>query len=131
MRTLNKLRLTIYVRARTRYKPSRGGRFQVEMQQSAKSITSLIADVIFVSAVDIASGRLFAGARVRLSLRQHINQSPCDRINLCGAQPMHTRIPRVAACLMICDRIFQISPVGDRKRALNVRDILSVKSYPR
>jgi hypothetical protein len=38
---------------------ARGKRFQVEMRQSAKSITSLIADVIFVSAVDVASGRLF------------------------------------------------------------------------
>jgi len=35
----------------------------MEMQQSAKSITSLIADVIFVSDVDIASGRLFARSR--------------------------------------------------------------------
>lgn len=127
----------IYVRARTRYKP-RGGRFQVEIQQSAKSITSLIADVIFVSAVDMVMGvRVFICSRAAEPSTAYKSISARSHKSLWRAAYAHTYPTCVSACLMICDRIFQIFPPsgrergGDRERVLDAPDILNVKSYPR
>lgn len=39
--------------------------------------------------------RAFICSRARLSLRQHINQSPRDHINLCGARPMRIYLSHV------------------------------------